>query len=619
MLVEVIIALGLGIIFAVSIVKMGIGTMSSVEQSRNRLVASHYATEGIEAARVISRQGFELLTDGNHGVSHDGENYYFSGAGDTYSKYTRTVLIDPAYRDENESIILDPADPESILAAGGDLDTQAKIVTSRITWGIGLQQRSIELQTVLSKWFVYPLQPFSVSTGTILFGTEWSTGTGITLAHQPTYNPPAVLGSVIVPSNWTVSRIIVDNERNRVYAITNQGYLLTFNAENSFSGELPIINSLNITGVLRDADLYGDYLYIASEADNGEVVVVNVESLSIVRTWDLAGSYNANSILVSTDGQSVFVGREKNSGDELYILGSNPGNPLSVTSQFEIGGDINIIEPYSDDWLFLGTDLTNDEVDIFQISTSTITNCNVQGAQLASDIEIVNETLAISRRSGVEDTLTLFQIDSNSPSSCTAFDTPLWENGITGTDTNSIALDLFDNRVYSVVEGESLHFTYSQIDPSTVDKHTLDDGSECSHITGNSSLLYAACTEPVSGTDTIYILDGAGTDRNGYVYRGEFLMDPVDGGTFVKWRGISWTGVDGNIKMLIRTAPDELGLESATWVGPTGEEDSYYIDSNTVIVTDPLSGGDRWLQVKLILSGNGWSSPTIESVSTWYE
>lgn len=171
LLVEVLIGLALSVLFAVAIVNMSLGTFTSVSQSRDHLVAINYAYEGLESIRTIARQNFDNLIDGTHGIVHTDDRYVLSGSSVSWEKYTMVIQIQPVYRDVNEALIMPTADTGAILAAGGWEDTQVKLATATVTWTSGTETRSIQVQSLYTKWFVYPLQ--SVSATGSLSGMEY--------------------------------------------------------------------------------------------------------------------------------------------------------------------------------------------------------------------------------------------------------------------------------------------------------------------------------------------------------------------------------------------------------------------------------------------------------------
>lgn len=171
LLVEVVIGLALSVLFAVAVVQMTLGTFSSVNQSREQLVATNYAFEGLESVRTIARQNFDSLIDGTHGIENSNKRYVLSGSSITWDKYTLTVQIQPTYRDINGALIMPWADIDTIISEGGHEETQAKVATATVTWQSSGETKTVAAQSLLTKWYVYPLQS-ATATG-YLIGNEY--------------------------------------------------------------------------------------------------------------------------------------------------------------------------------------------------------------------------------------------------------------------------------------------------------------------------------------------------------------------------------------------------------------------------------------------------------------
>ena len=613
LLVEVIIALSLGILFAVAIVKMGLGTFDSIRNSRDQLVATHYASDGIEAIRTIARQKFSLLEEGTHGVNF-GTSYSLSGTGNTLGKYWRSLTLSPVYRYGSGSAILNPADPDTILANGGWKDIQAFVVDSVVEWNEVLRTRQVSIQFVVTKWFTYPLQEVEVGTGGLYHGTQWDNA--ITLANQPTFSPPAEIGFVSGPTGEAIIKMLVDASEDFLYVITAEGTVTLYSLETESTGTLVEIASTSLLATLSDAVLIGDYLYVASTSNSSEVSVLNTGDLSLVRTWDLPGNSDVLSTNKSVDEQWLLIGRENGetgtaSGDVL-LLTPDPLEASPIMWQKDTGYDVSSIVSYTSDWVIFGTNRTENELGFLQISNMNISECNLQGAQLISDIGIMENTIILSRRSGVDDTLSAFTLSPADPSNCNTYDTPIWSNGISGTDMEDIFIDVFEARIYSLTDETSLHFHFNDVSPSAISKHTISTGNVCSEIAGDESLLFVACNGV--GANNIYLLDGGGVDRVGYVSSGTYISPPFLGGPSADWRAIYWNGSGGIIRLKIRTASGYSMLPNAQWVGPNGGTGAYFTTSGTGVDPFESAGGTQWVQVKAWLSHTGATLPIIKSI-----
>ena len=71
------------------------------------------------------------------------------------------------------------------------------------------------------------------------------------------------------------------------------------------------------------------------------------------------------------------------------------------------------------------------------------------------------------------------------------------------------------------------------------------------------------------------------------------------------------------IRLQIRTATSQLGLDSAEWSGPEGkdgdETDYFTINTGELIHTD--HNGDRWLRYRVTFDGDGSATAILEEIT----
>jgi len=123
-IVEVIVAMGL---FAI-VVSGGVGAAVKAF-SVNRLgeeesYASYLSSEGIEAVRAIATRDYLKLINGSYGLDSSTGQWEFSGASNTFGKFTRTIIVSNVRRDAQKNIVV----------SGGILDLYTKRVESKVTW-----------------------------------------------------------------------------------------------------------------------------------------------------------------------------------------------------------------------------------------------------------------------------------------------------------------------------------------------------------------------------------------------------------------------------------------------------------------------------------------------------
>lgn len=146
-LVEVIIATALFGMFATALVGLIWSTYGSGLQSLDRSVAVMYAQQGQEAARSIRRQSWNLLVNGNYGLSQAAGSWQFFGSSDLLdNKFTRVITVADACRNSLDDII-DCATPQATV----DLRTKKIIVTVNWVSLLGMNN-GITLNSYLTTW-----------------------------------------------------------------------------------------------------------------------------------------------------------------------------------------------------------------------------------------------------------------------------------------------------------------------------------------------------------------------------------------------------------------------------------------------------------------------------------
>jgi len=143
--IEVMLAAALFIIFSSGIVTVVLQGFDANRLGDEESIASEYASEGIEAAISIKNQAFTNIVDtAGTGVIRNGSSVWaFSGANNTFGKYTRVITVTDVLRDVSGNIV----------ASGGSLDPNTKKVTSTVSWNVSpTRNDSVVLSTYLTNW-----------------------------------------------------------------------------------------------------------------------------------------------------------------------------------------------------------------------------------------------------------------------------------------------------------------------------------------------------------------------------------------------------------------------------------------------------------------------------------
>lgn len=145
--IEIIMAIAIFTIVAGSSVTSLLGNFRIQTKTTDNSRAAAIANEGIEAVRSMRNNSWSSLVDGSHGLTDVGGTWQFSGTSDLVDgKYTRVINISPANRDGSGNLI----------ATAGTTDSNAKLVTSTVTWTPTQGgPQSFELTTYVMNWLTF--------------------------------------------------------------------------------------------------------------------------------------------------------------------------------------------------------------------------------------------------------------------------------------------------------------------------------------------------------------------------------------------------------------------------------------------------------------------------------
>lgn len=143
--IEIMLASGLFMIFATGMVTVVLWGLDNNRLAGEQTIANQYAAEGLEAVRSIRNQAYANLDNSTGtGIILNFSNVWaFSGANNTFDKYTRVIAVADVFRDANNNIV----------ASGGTLDSDTKKVVSTVSWNLNSSRaNSVVLTTYLTNW-----------------------------------------------------------------------------------------------------------------------------------------------------------------------------------------------------------------------------------------------------------------------------------------------------------------------------------------------------------------------------------------------------------------------------------------------------------------------------------
>lgn len=308
-LVEVIVALAIFFVIAITGVSTVVQSFSVNRLGEEETQATVIAQEGIEAVRSIKNRGVDNLILGTHGLENSGGFWQLSGSADTVGKFTREIDIEVARRNIAGDIV----------DSGGSIDCKTWKVTSTVSWDFTSgRNNEVKLTTYLTAF------------GKPIFPDTWGSA--------------SVVGSINFNGNQDGFKVDY-TEGDYAYFVLRGGNpdYATIDITNPTSPT--IASSRALVGNPRDIYVNGDYAYIVTTANNAEFVVLDISDPTSTPPYaaalDLPGSSNAFGVFAS--GNYAYVGQGADSGDEFFVIDiSNISSP-SIVGSTELTGNVNDI------------------------------------------------------------------------------------------------------------------------------------------------------------------------------------------------------------------------------------------------------------------------------------
>jgi len=278
-LLEIILAVALFAIFATGAAATILRGINLNRLGNEYTGAAQYAAEGIEAARSIKNQAFaNLINSVGTGITKTGTIWTFSGASNTFDKYTRTLAIADVYRDGSGNVV----------ATGGTLDALSKKATSTVQWNFATGKN--ETFSTIS-YFTNWKMPFGKG-GLLAYGDGGTTSDALMYKtfDGSTWSAAAAMADVDGATTNKYARIIrvysspTRNEKiaiSRHYNGTGQWiYAQVYNG--STWGNVVQLSTWNTTTFLDVQNFDGTYLA------NGDFMAVYSDNSSTpkFRTWN---------------------------------------------------------------------------------------------------------------------------------------------------------------------------------------------------------------------------------------------------------------------------------------------------------------------------------------------
>lgn len=601
-IIEIILAIMVFALFSTGVFYLSLNTLQRDSKIELDNVALLYAQEGLEAIRNIRDRDFLALTNGDHGLAFSADTWSFIAAPeDIDGFFVRTITIEDVYRDVSGNIITE----------SGVLDPDTKFITSEIDWYLkGIFPRSVTLSTYLSNW-----------PGTDWLQTtcgEFNTGTFANTETSETSSPPEnncalQLADIENPSTFFSSAdigyhgndvAISGNYAYTAHEISASGLVIV----NISDPNTPtVVNSVNIGHKGRDIIVDGNYAYLGVERTNGGLAIVDISNPlldNLLSTLDIIDygnnlTINGNNLYVAVNeydralaivdvtnkssptilgaldvndegftvalqGKYALLGMEHDNEGFMVVDISNSASPLAITT-LDVGEEVNAIA-ISYPFAFLGTEDPNDSLQVINIS-------NILVPTLVNSLDVNGE---------IEDLV------------------------ISGEYLYA-AVSERDNGLAAINISNPLNPTLS---------YNLDITGKGSGIATDGNYIYL--TTKTNNRGLVIV----GTTVSGVQTSGTYISQAFDTGSsdtrynFIEWEHIEIPG--GTLRFQLRTSDTLANLSSATWVGANGTNATFYENSRTPIILDPVATGARYFQFQAFFDSDGVSTPSLESVRINY-
>lgn len=617
-LVELLIAMALFVIVASGITFVVIDAMLATQHGKDYGVANYLNQEALEASASIRNRGWKNLTIGTHGFDNTSSYWDFAGTSNTIGQYSRRLIVDTVNRDENDDIV----------DIGGTLDPDTKKLTIQTTWPITpTRSGSTSFETYLTnwrstKWLQTTQADFNQGTLTNAVVTANSDGE-VELASGT--NNASKNWPFDVPTNYTYNSTLIDVIASNAQlasqsTVTSNGTInpdftstllpWTYTDWNQDQGEV------NVTGIQRSSGGNpGGYAHLRiPSGKEDEVGGFFQQSFQITKDNPDLGTVSFDWRVSDFSGTPITL-------QAYAFLDTVPGEPLIGTEIWSSGEIIGI------------TSWSTKNIDI----TSRIASQGTYYLKLAAWVETGNNN------TGRFD----FNFDNVSAhwekaaGSSYPITDPTIEPTTSFSDSNLTAWTGFSETSLKDAGGEIYYqlsddngatwqfwngLVWATAGASDYNTATVVDTNIPTFPTTNQQLLFksflssdGAAQVQLDDVTVSYESQSGGT----FELTGTYDSPTYDTTSVIAlYNYIEWTITtppSSSIEFQIRTADTQANLSGATWVGPDGTNGTRYSTSGEEITLDPGALGNRWVQLRAYLTGDGSVTPILEEVTIDYE
>lgn len=351
-LIEVLLAVAIFTLFVASLGTIGLSGMLMTSDAVERYRATLIAQESIAALRSIRTENFSLLTLGTHGLSFSGGKWQLTSTPDTIGELTRIVTISSS--------------------GIGRLLVRVSVEWPSRALGVGrIETQAFIHQLYGSRWLQTTVVDFEAG---MLNGTRvGSDGDGaVLLAARGDWAKPSEFLSYDMSDIGTLSAM---TEADGVLYLASSGAVAkpftALDLADAGRGALSVLGSIDTGATVNAIAVSGNYVYLATDSDTRELVVLRRSDLLEVGSLNLAGT--ADALSLAATGTTLYLGRANSASFELYELNiANPEGGVPTVRTLNTPGRINTLQ-LSSAYLFVGS---SDATELLVMRTSDLSLAN---------------------------------------------------------------------------------------------------------------------------------------------------------------------------------------------------------------------------------------------------
>ncbi len=570
--------------------------------------AFNYAASGIEIVRSLRSENFFNLADGTYNLVKAGNTYSLATNGEEILEdtYERVITIETVYRNDENNIDNNADSP----------DTQTKKITVTINYdGAFGNNQSLVLEEYLSDWS----------------GVSWTQTTETHFNEGTTENTIITPSTPDIPGNGQIELTEILNndleyfetvdvfERAKdvahkdgiIYAAiakTNEGFCSTeLELGDDDELEYEVLDCLDINGKGNGVVVSGNYAYVTVDSSSKGLAIINISNpnnLTLVKTVNI-GSYGVD---LAIQGNHLYVTTSKSNGGFVIVSVANPSTAfVASTSNIGSAGRGIVV---NGNYAYVCSNNS-------KLYTYLITNPNSPQSQ--SNISLGSPCSTGAYQASY---LYLPIADSDNGLKVVNVATPTAPFVVDSYDLgeDGKGADIYDDRLYVTIDNNHAGLKiFSITDPLNLEElATIDIQGKGEGIDVTEGYGFIATDTSSQGVAVIT------TGNLALAESGSYTSKVYDTGTeTTNYKQINWIATipaNTTLKFQIRTASsnDPGTIDSATFVGPDGTNQTYYETSPAQISLDPNATGYRYLQWIAYFTSDGNSSPILEDLTIKY-